>query len=198
MLKIAVTGGIACGKSRVGAFLAESGVPVCEADQLAHDLMGPGTRVLDEVVRAFGAGILAPDGGIDRRRLGRLVFAQPEALRALNAIVHPEVKKSWEVWLAARETECEAAAVIIPLLYEAGLGAGWDAVICVTASEATQRKRLACRGLTEEDARRRITAQMPTIRKAQMADYVIINDGPEGPLREQTRRVWRHIREHRA
>ena len=193
---MAVTGGVACGKSRVGALLAEWGMPVCEADDLAHDLMRPGGGVFDEVVRVFGRGVLGSDGQVDRAALGRVVFAQPEALRTLNAVVHPEVKKSWEAWLTKQEREfSRAAAVIIPLLYEAGFRGGWDAVICVTATERTQRNRLACRGLTEAEARRRMSAQMSTARKAELADYVIVNDGAEDLLREQTRRVWRHILE---
>jgi dephospho-CoA kinase len=198
MFKIAVTGGIACGKSLVGRFLADAGVAVRDADEMAHELMAPGQAVARQVVEVFGPDILDGDGRIDRRRLGNRVFSAPEDLKRLNAIVHPAVKRVWQEWLAGQPDTREAAAVIVPLLYEAGEGEGWDAVVCVVASEAVQMERLAGRGLSEGESRKRLAAQMPVSRKAVQADYVIVNNGTETVLNEQTRRVLRCIMETRA
>jgi dephospho-CoA kinase len=195
MVRIAVTGGIACGKSLVGRFLSDEGIPVCEADELAHDQMKPGSRSFLEIVRLFGKGILGREGSIDRQRFGRRVFSKPLELARLNAIVHPHVKRAWSRWLAKRSRDSRVAAVIVPLLYEVGAGKGWDAVICVAAWEDIQIRRLKDRGLSEADARKRMRAQMETDRKTELADFVVMNNGTEEMLREQTRRVMRSILE---
>ncbi|MGQ9662132.1 MAG: dephospho-CoA kinase [Kiritimatiellia bacterium] len=204
MVRIAVTGGIASGKSLVASFLREEGVHVWDADELAHELMEPGRPLFQAVVQAFGADILAADGTINRQRLGAMVFADKEKLQRLNAITHPVIRAAWEERLRAVEMSSDSgtrvakpadcAAVIVPLLYEAGLQQGWDAVVCVVDTERRQLERLRARGLSEEEARQRITAQMPLWQKAELADYVIVNAGSREVLREQTRRVLRHIR----
>jgi len=193
MVRIAVTGGIACGKSLVGKFLSGQGIPVCEADVLAHEKMSPGTRVFSRVVRVFGNGILGADGAIDRRVLGRRVFSNPQQVAALNAIVHPAVKNAWKEWLAIKQKTARAAAVVVPLLYEVGEGEGWDAVICVTSAPVLQIQRLKGRGLSRPEACRRMQAQMGTAEKAERADFVIVNDGTRTMLEEQSNRVVRHI-----
>jgi dephospho-CoA kinase len=195
MVGIAITGGIACGKSLVGALMGGWGVEVCDADDLAHHLMEPGAQAYGPVVAAFGREILTGDGRVDRRRLGDRVFADGGDRERLNAIVHPLVKEAWRDWVSRRPPETRAAAVLIPLLYEAGEGEGWDAVVCVVASEATQRARLAARGLDGQEARRRMAAQMPLAEKAERADFVILNDGTLDVLREQTMRVLERILE---
>jgi dephospho-CoA kinase len=194
MVKIAVTGGIACGKSLVGAVLAEEGVAVLDADEIARELMQPGSRVFERVVRAFGGGILDGGGRIDRGRLAGRVFSDREALAALNAIVHPEARRRWQRRLSALRGTA-AAAVLVPLLYEAGMAGGWDAVVCVAASERTQIRRLAARGLSEQEARRRIGAQMPVAAKMERADFVVMNDGTRDALRDQTLRILRRVME---
>jgi len=198
MVRIAVTGGIACGKSLVGSLLKGEGVAVAEADSIAHELMRKGGTLYSRVVSAFGAGILNPKGDIDRTELGARVFSDRSELDRLNRIVHPEVIASWNRWLDALEGHAAIAAVIVPLLFEAGAAAGWHAVITVAAGEAAQVARLVERGLTEEQVRERIRAQMPLERKMEYADYVIVNCGTKELLGEQTRRVlasiWR--REH--
>lgn len=195
MVRVAVTGGIACGKSLVGRHLAQCGAAVCEADELAHDLMSRGQPVSRAVVAAFGKDILDSGGEIDRGRLGARVFADGDELRKLNALVHPAVEAAWQAWLRAREADSEEAVVVIPLLYEAGAGSGWDAVICVASTPPTQLRRLRERGLTCAQARARTAAQMRTSRKEELADYVIVNEAGRDLLREQTLRVWRSIRE---
>jgi len=196
MLTIALTGGIACGKSATGAIFEALGWGVCESDRLAHDAMRPGAPAFTEVVAAFGRAILGPDGAIDRAKLGAVVFADAAARERLNAIVHPRVRAAWIEWLdAQRHAGAQAALVIVPLLYEAGLAAGWDAVVCVTASEALQRHRMRARGLNEQQTEQRLRAQWPVAVKAQRADYVIVNDGTEAELGRRVAEVARQILE---
>ena len=195
MVRIAVTGGIACGKSLLGGFLSDEGIPVCEADEIAHVQMKPGTRLFRDIVRVFGKGMIGTEGTIDRRRLGKRVFAKPSDLAKLNAMAHPAVVRAWARWLTKQQKVSRAAAVIVPLLYETGRGEDWDAVICVMASEAVQIQRLKGRGLSSAEAMKRIKSQMDTGRKAELADYVIVNNGTGKMLKEQAGRVVRHILE---
>jgi dephospho-CoA kinase len=193
MKKIALTGGIACGKSLSGQYMAEAGFPVCDADQFAHDLMRRGQPVYEAVVGTFGRDILAPDGEIDRVRLGRIVFDEPAQRAVLNALVHPAVREAIRDWLGGLPASCPAAVVIIPLLYEAGLEGGWDAVISVASPRELQWKRLMERGLTETEAKQRLAAQMPQAEKMNRADWVIFNSGTREMLKEQVKSVLRRI-----
>ena len=192
MLRIAVTGGIACGKSEVGFCLADQGVAVLDADELAHELMAPGRKVHAAVVREFGDRFVRADGNIDREALAGLVFADEEARGRLNAIVHPLVAEEMQAWLASRAC---TAAVLVPLLFEADMACGWDAIVCVCASERLQRERLSRRGLDDREAGQRIGSQMPVSLKVRRSGYVIVNNGTREQLREQTRRVLRRILE---
>ena len=193
MLKVAVTGGIACGKSLVGSILRERGYAVCDTDELAHALIEPGTPAYDEIVEIFGGEILDPAGDIHRGRLGARVFENPEYRSKLNAIVHPRVRDEWQSWLREQPAETDVAVVIIPLLFEVGAHAGWDAIICVSAAENTQLARLRERGFTDHEARMRIQSQMPTADKTRRSDFVIINDGTKETLRMRTDEVVRKI-----
>jgi len=190
MLRVAVTGGIACGKSLVGSCLGRMGFAVCEADELAHRVMLPGQPAFDAVVARFGKGIVGADGRIERKVLGRLVFGCPESLAALNAAVHPHVIAAWGKWLDELDRRAlPAAAVVAPLLYESGRGAGWDAVICVASPRREQLRRLTERGLSEAEAVLRIEAQMPLDRKVGLADYVVANTGALAALEDQVTMV---------
>jgi dephospho-CoA kinase len=193
MVRIAITGGIACGKTVVGKMLESGGLAVLEADELAHGLVERGRPAYEEVVGAFGPGILSTDGRIDRRKLGDIVFSDAGARKRLNAIVHPRVNRAMQAWFTGLGTEQPAAAAIVPLLFEAGLDRGWDAVICVSASEEDQNRRLVVRGLTLAEAKLRIEAQWPLIRKAELSDYVLVNNGSLELLEEQTTRVLQRI-----
>ncbi|MFO7870243.1 MAG: dephospho-CoA kinase [Kiritimatiellia bacterium] len=195
MPTIAITGGIACGKTLAGSILAEKGVAVYDTDDAAHAVMMPGNRAYECVIREFGDGILGSDGFIDRKILGEKVFAEGEALRRLNDIVHPEVKKLWKEWLKNTERETQTAAVIVPLLYECGEGTGWDAVICVSAVRETQIERLMARGLSREQCGKRIESQLDLEKKSALADHVLSNDGTVESLKEQTERVLANILE---
>ncbi len=197
MLKIALTGGIACGKSLVGAMLAELGMHVREADDIARELMQPGTDVYMRVISEFGRKIATEDGRIDRAKLADAIFSCSRDRMKLNRIVHPVVMDTISLWLRAEEMACagaEGAVAIVPLLYEAGAGWGWDAVICVASDRSSQIRRLAQRGLCYEDAMRRIDAQIDVEEKAVRSDYVIRNEGTKEALRKQTNRVLRNIR----
>jgi len=195
MLKIAVTGGIACGKSLVGTYLLEAGLAVRDADDVVHELMQGGNPVCEAVVAEFGEETLAADGTIDRERLGLLVFSDPGKRERLNNLVHPAVKDELERWMleVGDAGSSKGLAVIVPLLYEAGWEKGWDAVICVLSREGTQRDRLMAVGRSEEDAVRRIAAQTPVAKKAALSDYVIVNEGTQDSLREQTGRILRRM-----
>lgn len=191
MIKIAVTGGIACGKSVVGQIIAREGVPVCEADEVGHEVLERNQEVREKVIREFGREITGSDGLIDRMALGRLVFADSGRREALNALVHPAIMGRIADWVKSQATDC--VAVIIPLLYEIGAEKEWDKVICVGAPEAEQLQRLTERGLSPDEAQARIAAQMSLAMKMERADFVIYNCGSKALLEEQTKQVMRNI-----
>ncbi len=182
---LGITGGIACGKTETGHFLSTEGFKVLDSDFLAHELMGKGRPVYASVVEHFGAAILADDGEIDRAKLGKKIFADPQDRAVLNRLVHPAVINVAREWI--RDCRCagEDAAVLVPLLFEAGWTDGWDAVVCVTAPEEQIFQRLEKRGLSKEEAVKRMVAQMPQAEKAGRADYIIKNSGTLDALREQ-------------
>jgi dephospho-CoA kinase len=190
MLKVGLTGGIGAGKSEVSRLLVECGAVLIDADRIAREVVAPGTPGLAAVVEAFGEDGLAEDGSLDRPRLGSIVFADPEKLAVLNAIVHPLV--------GARSRELEAAApddaVVVhdvPLLTENGLAPLYDLVIVVDARPETQLDRLVrLRGMTEEDARARMAAQATREKRREIADVVIDNDVPLADLERRVKDVW--------
>lgn len=190
MLKVGLTGGIGAGKSEVSRLLVEHGAVLIDADRIAREVVAPGTPGLAAVVAAFGEDVLAEDGGLDRPKLGSIVFADPDRLAALNSIVHPLV--------GARSRELESAAaedaVVIhdvPLLAENALAPLYDLVIVVDASPETQLDRLVgLRGMTEQDARARMAAQATREKRLEIADVVIDNDVPLEELRRRVQEVW--------
>jgi dephospho-CoA kinase len=189
----ALTGGIACGKSEVARILREEGVDVLEADTLAHEMMEPGTEVYARIVDQLGSGFLEADGRVDRRKLGRRVFENEEDRRALNAIVHPPVLKRIHEWAEATRGQGRSGVAVVPLLHEVGATTGWDAIVCVAASEPTILARLGARGLSKDEARLRLLAQMPVAEKVVGSDYVIYNEGSLALLKDMTHTVWKRI-----
>ncbi|NUU24413.1 MAG: dephospho-CoA kinase [Streptomycetaceae bacterium] len=193
MVNVGLTGGIGSGKSEVSRRLAAYGAVVVDADLIAREVVQPGTPGLAAVVAEFGEDVLAPDGTLDRPRLGSLVFADPERLAALNAIVHPLV--------GARADELRAAAgpdaVLVndvPLLAENHLENAYDVVVVVDASPETQLDRLVrLRGMTEQDARNRMAAQATREARLAIADVVIDNDGPIEALEPQLVALWKRL-----
>ena len=189
-MRIAVTGGIACGKSTVARMLERRGGEILDTDDIAHFLEGPGGTAVPEIEHAFGSVVVADDGSIDRRRLGSLVFGDAAALARLNAIIHPLISAEVDSWLE-KKTSAPFKAVLVPLLYEAGFDTmvRWDKVVAVVCSEAEQIRRLKGRGLNEAEARARIASQMPCAEKAARADCVICNDADMRTLEGQVDKV---------
>lgn len=190
MLKVGLTGGIGAGKSEVSRLLASYGAVLIDADVIAREVVEPGTAGLAAVVAEFGADILREDGALDRPRLGGIVFGDPARLRALNAIVHPLVRDRSGELEAAAGTE-SVVVHDVPLLAENGLAPLYDIVIVVDASPRTQLDRLVrLRGMSEDDARARMSAQANREDRLAAADFVIDNDGPLEALEPQVRKVW--------
>ena len=194
MLRIGLTGGIGSGKSTVAARLAHLGAVVIDSDQLAREVVAVGSPGLARVIERFGSGVLAPDGSLDRPRLGQLVFSDPAALADLNAITHPLVRARSEE-LSAEAAASGAAAVVhdIPLLVENGLAAGFDAVIVVEAPLELRLQRLAGRGLDAETARARIAAQATDEQRRAVADIVLDNSGSLAQLTAQVDAAWARL-----
>ena len=165
-----------------------------DCDFLAHELMSKGRSVYRKVVEYFSDGILAADGEIDRTKLGRKIFSDPQARETLNRLVHPAVIESAGNWIKECREAQEDAAVLVPLLFEAEWTEGWDAVICITAPEDQVVRRLEKRGLPEAEAMKRIRAQMPQAEKASRADFVIENGGTPDALRCRTVNLIEEIR----
>ena len=178
--RVALTGGIATGKSHVRARIEAAGVPTIDSDVLAREAVAPGSPALHAIVQRFGTGVLQPDGSLDRRALGARVFQDPTARLELEAIVHPLVRQRTELWFAALDPAVHPFAVAdIPLLYETGRDEDFDAVVVTACDPATQLARVMARdGLTREAAQARIAAQLPIDEKVRRADYVIRTDGP--------------------
>jgi dephospho-CoA kinase len=191
MLKIALTGGIATGKSYVLDQFRRRGVPCLDADELAHGVTAAGTEATAAIAARFGMAILAADGAVDRAKLGPIVFADPAARRDLEAVVHPAVFRAIAAGLRAFELTgiYPFAVVDVPLLFETGAETSFDRVIVTACPPELQIARLAKRGMSEADARQRLAAQWPTGDKAARADYVIRTDGTFEDTDKQIREV---------
>ena len=189
MLRIGLTGGIGSGKSTVAGLLAARGARVIDADRIAREVVEPGTPGLDAVVGAFGAGVLTAEGALDRPALAAVVFADPEARRRLDGIVHPLVRSRAAELVAAAPPE---AVVVqdVPLLVETGQAGSYDLVLVVQADPATRVRRLVGRGLSEDDARARIAAQATDEQRRAVADVVLDNSGTPDALAGQVARFW--------
>ncbi len=192
MLRVALTGNVAAGKSTVLALFERWGAVVIDTDVLAREAVQPGSPALAALLRRFGAALALPDGSLDRAALRRRVMGDAEQRAVLNAIVHPEVDRL----LAARLAEAErrgAAVVVcdIPLLFEVRDPAAWDLVVLVDAPEETRRRRLIeTRGYTRAEADDVIGAQLPSRLKRDRSDVVIDNDGSRDALEARAREAW--------
>lgn len=194
MLRAALTGGIATGKSFSLARFAALGVPVIDADRLAREVVRPGTPGLAAIAERFGPGVLGPDGALDRAALARIVFGDRGARSDLEAIVHPAVYRRIGEWFLTLPAGTRLAMADIPLLFETGHAPDFDAVIVCACSPAEQLRRLLERdGLTEADARTRLAAQWPIGEKAARADYVIRTDGTIAETEAAVRRIYEKL-----
>ncbi len=198
MLRVGLTGGIACGKSTIGQMLRQRGAHYLSADELAHQLYAPGAIAYEGVVRAFGQEILNHDGTVDRKKLA--AFAFPNRIEELNAIVHPAVVQSQNKWMAEVEREHPNAIAVVEaaLLLEAGAKKDFDRVIAVTCDSACKIQRYAQRtGLPLKAARveveRRSAAQFSDEEKARRADYVIENSGNLEELEPKVEHLWAQL-----
>lgn len=196
MLNVALTGNVAAGKSTVVDELERLGATVIDADELVRQAQAPGSAILSAIVRRFGREVLTTSGGLDRAALRARVLADESALAALNAIVHPEVRRRRAALAEAAAARGDLIVVSdIPLLFEAADPSDFDVVILVDANPELRRQRLvALRGLSEDDATRLIASQLPTVRKREVSDYVIDNDGTIEALLDATRALWITLR----
>ena len=192
MLRAGLTGGIGSGKSTVTRLLASWGAAVVDADLVAREVVAAGTPGLARVVEAFGDEVLLPDGCLDRPALGRRVFGDRAELARLNAIVHPLVgERTVARFAEAERSSAEVLVHDVALLVENGLAGGYDAVVVVAVTAATQLARLVeQRGMTEVDARARIDAQATPAERLAVATHVVRNDGLLADLEPQVRVVW--------
>jgi dephospho-CoA kinase len=191
MLRIALTGGIATGKSHVRAELERHGIPTIDSDLLARRAVEPGAPALAAIVERFGSEVLDRAGRLDRRALGAVVFADEDARRDLEAIVHPAVRAALDDWFASLDPSDHAVAVaVIPLLYETRGADEFDAVITTACDPTVQLRRVMERdGLSRVEAQQRLDAQLPTEERVRRADYVITTDGSYEDTNRQVREV---------
>jgi len=206
LLKLGLTGGIACGKSAVGEMFVKLGAHLIQSDAVAHALMDPGRAVYEEVVRRFGREILNPDESINRSRLAEVVFGKPGGaaprVQELNEIVHPAViahENEWMEEIGQRDPNA-IAIVEAALILEAGAGSRFDRLIVVTCHPEQRIARLARRlGISEDAARaevtRRMAAQMPDEEKIKAADFVIDNSGSLDATEQQVKGVFGALRQ---
>jgi dephospho-CoA kinase len=192
MLSIALTGNIGAGKSTVAELFRSWGATIIDADELVRELQAPGQPVLAAIAQHFGPQVILPNGSLDRRALRAQVLADPEALSALNRIVHPAVHLRRQALL--REARRRGDRIVIsdiPLLFEAADPAEFDAVILVDAAEPTRRARLlASRNLTADQVNRLMAAQLSSALKRPASDYIIDNDGDRQALERTAKRIW--------
>ena len=194
MLLVGLTGGIGSGKSTVARMLAARGAVVLDADAFARDAVAAGTPGVRAVVERFGAEVVGPQGELDRGALASIVFADDEARRDLEAIVHPEVRRRLLRGIEAHADADDILVIDSPLLVEAGQGGSVQLLVVVTAPEEAQLDRLATgRGMSERDVRARMAAQMPLEEKAAKADVVLDNGGDLLDLERQVERLWRDL-----
>lgn len=190
---IALTGGIASGKSTIARRLAAHGAVIVDADQIVRDVQAPGTPVLAAIVDAFGPEMVRADGALDRAALGAVVFGDEAALAALNAIVHPAVRAESARRFAAAFAEDPRAVVVydVPLLVEARVDDPWDLVVVAHApAEVRARRLIDLRGLSEREASARIAAQVSDERRLAIADVVIDTAGSFDDTEAQVDRLW--------
>ena len=189
---IALTGGIASGKSTIARRLASHGAVVVDADQTVRDLQRPGEPVFDEIVREFGDGVVAADGALDRAALGSIVFGDAERLAALNAIVHPAVRAETE--RRFREAGDRVVVYDVPLLAEARGAREWDLIVVAHAPAEMRAERMMTeRGMSLEDATARIAHQASDEERLEMADVVIDTSGTIEHTLEQADALWERI-----
>ena len=194
MMRVALTGGIATGKSFCLERFAALGAAVIDADVLAREAVAPGSVGLAVIADRFGRAVLRPDGSLDRPALGRIVFKDATARAQLEAIIHPEVYRRITLWLANLPLGTSVAMADIPLLFETGHEHDFERVIVAACEPEEQVRRVMARdGLTHREAHTRVTAQWPIEEKARRADYVIRTDGSFAETATQVREIFSQL-----
>lgn len=195
MKRVGLTGGIATGKSHVRAVFEALGVPTIDADVLAHKAVAPGSATFEAVKARFGPAVLDSAGGLDRRKLGSVVFADPQARKDLEAIIHPEVVEAIDRWFSSLDARVHPFAIAdVPLLYEASRERDYDVVIVTACELPTQIRRVMARdGISEAEAKQRIAAQLPIEDKVRRADHVIRTDGLLAATNAQVHEVYKRL-----
>ena len=187
---IGLTGGIGTGKSTVSGMLRQLGATIVDADEGARAVVEPGTPGLRAVADEFGPEVLGPDGALDRAALAEIVFKDPQRRGRLNAITHPLVRE----WMATRTAAATGVVVHdVPLLFDNGLQAAYERTVLVYAPDAVALERLRAKGMSEEQARARIAAQMPIDEKRALADVVIDNSDGLPETERQVRELWQTL-----
>jgi len=192
---IGLTGGIGSGKTTVAGILAELGADVLDSDKVGHDVYRPGTDGFRQVTEAFGRDIVADDGTIDRRKLGARVFGDPEALRRLNAIVHPLIGLAVRAWLQQAQAEPNTMPIVIEaaVLMEAGWQFFDEVWVVIVEPETAIARVMASRGMTADEVRSRLAVQMSNEERVRRANRVIDNDGTPAELRARVEEAWRTV-----
>ena len=201
-MRIALTGGIACGKSTLAKFLRELGIRLLDADDVVHELEAPGGAAVPAIVARFGAGVLAADGSVDRPKLAEIVFADAAARRDLEAILFPLVRSRLRAFTseAARRGRPPSTAplyiAIIPLLFESHWEGDSDIILAITSPlECQIHRMMRTRGYSRVQAEARLAAQMPVAEKAARADFVVVNDSTYEHLKDEARRLVAWLKE---
>ena len=201
-MRIALTGGIACGKSTLAKFLRELGIRLLDADDVVHELEAPGGAAVPAIVARFGAGVLAADGSVDRPKLAGIVFADAAARRDLEAILFPFVRSRLRAFTseAARRGRPPSTAplyiAIIPLLFESHWEGDYDIILAITSPlECQIHRMMRTRGYSRVQAEARLAAQMPVAEKAARADFVVVNDSTREHLKDEARRLVAWLKE---
>ncbi|MFM8155776.1 MAG: dephospho-CoA kinase [Actinomycetes bacterium] len=193
MTRIGLTGGIGSGKSTVASMLAAKGAVIIDADQISREIVEPGQPALEEIVAVFGAGVLRPDGSLDRGELARLAFADKAMTKRLNAIMHPRISAE----SASRIASAPPGSVVIydmPLLVETGQASAVSRVVVVDVPVSIQRERAIARGLEPADVDRRIEVQATREQRLAVASDVIDNSGTLERTQEQVDALWRSLK----
>jgi dephospho-CoA kinase len=188
--RVVLTGGIATGKSYTLQRFAMLGAPTCDADDVARTVQAPNGAAWSGLRDRFGPDVFDASGHLNRRVLGAVVFSDPQALADLNALVHPHVRQAIEHWLAELDPASGPALVAIPLYFEGDRVQTFERVVVTACDLSTQVARVVKRGFTEEEARQRIAAQLPTEEKARQADHVVWTDRRFADTDRQVEKVW--------
>jgi len=196
-LSFGLTGGVACGKSTVARYFQDFGAHIIDADQVGHELIEPGSAAFQEILQRFGKEILDPGGAIDRRKLGAKVFADPQQLRLLNALVHPRIIARVQELAVEQQRQNPHAVVIVDaaLIFESGIGGTMRKIMVAWCRPDQQLERLMAKtGISREEAERRIQAQMPAEEKLRRADFRIDCSGSKEHTREQVEVLYPELR----